>query len=298
MPWVVASLVSALVLGCYELFTKHAVRENAVLPVLFFSNVVGATVWLVLLAAQTVQPGALPAGLLVDSLTLLQHGQLALKSAIVAASWVCTYFAVKHLPISLASPIRATSPLWTLFGGLLLLGERPTWLEMLGVATTLASFVGLSFVGRSEGVHFHRNKWVGWLVLGTLLGTISALYDKFLLGRAGFRAPTVQCWFAIYLAVLFLPFAIGWKLRWWQRHEFHWRWSIPLLALALLVADYIYFTALRDPDAMISLVASLRRGSTLVAFAGGLLFFGEHYTHRKLLAVFGVLAGIVLTVLG
>jgi drug/metabolite transporter (DMT)-like permease len=108
----------------------------------------------------------------------------------------------------------------------------------------------------------------------------------------------VQCWFAVYLAVLFLPFAVGWKLRWWPRHEFHWRWSIPLLAGALLVADYIYFSALRDPDAMISVVASLRRGSTLVAFAGGLWFFREHYSHRKLVAVFGVLAGIVLTVLG
>ncbi len=298
MPWIAASLLSALFLGCYELFTKHAVRENAVLPVLFLSNVCGASLWLVLLAVQTWQPGALPAGLTVDSLTLLQHAQLALKSAVVAASWVCTYFAVKHLPISIASPIRATSPLWTLCGGLLLLAERPTWLEMLGVATTLASFVGLSLVGRSEGIHFHRNKWVGWLVGGTLLGTVSALYDKFLLGRLGFRVPTVQCWFAIYLAVLFLPFAVGWKLRWWPRHEFHWRWSIPLLALALLVADYVYFSALRDPDAMISVVASLRRGSTLVAFAGGLWFFRERYTHRKLVAVFGVLAGIVLTVLG
>ncbi|HET7535993.1 MAG TPA: DMT family transporter [Candidatus Didemnitutus sp.] len=298
MPWIAASLLSALFLGCYELFTKHAVRANAVLPVLFLSNVCGAGIWLALLAMHAASPSLLPAGLTVDPLTPLQHAQLALKSAIVASSWICTYFAVKHLPISIASPIRATSPLWTLFGGLLLLAERPTWLEVLGVATTLASFVGLSVVGRSEGIHFHRDKWVGWLICGTLLGTVSALYDRFLLGRAGFRAPTVQCWFAIYLAVFFLPFAIGWKLRWWARNEFHWRWSIPLLAVSLLIADYIYFSALRDPDAMISVVSSLRRGSTLVAFAGGLWFFGEHYTHRKLLAVFGVLAGIVLTVLG
>ena len=35
MHWIVASLVSAFFLGCYDLFTKHAVRDNAVLPVLF-----------------------------------------------------------------------------------------------------------------------------------------------------------------------------------------------------------------------------------------------------------------------
>ena len=87
--------------------------------------------------------------------------------------------------------------------------------------------------------------------------------------------PTVQAWFSVYLVVLFTPFAIGWKRRWWSRNEFHWRWSIPFIAFSLLVADYIYFSALRDPASLVSVVMSLRRGSTLVGFAGGLLLFGE-----------------------
>jgi drug/metabolite transporter (DMT)-like permease len=298
MHWIVASLVSALFLGVYELCTKHAVRDNAVVPVLFFSTLSGATVWLVLLVGQTIQPGTLPTSLVVDPLTLVQHLQLVLKSAIVAASWVFTYFALKHLPLSLGSPIRATSPLWTLFGAILILGERPTWLETVGVLTTLASFVGLSFVGRLEGVHFHRNKWVWFLVAGTLLGAVSSLYDKYLLGRAHFSVPTVQAWFSVYLLVLFTPFAIGWKRRWWPRKVFHWRWSIPFIAFSLLVADYIYFSALRDPTSLVSIVMSLRRGSTLVGFAGGLLLFGEKNGWQKLPAVIGILVGIILTVMG
>jgi bacterial/archaeal transporter family protein len=99
-------------------------------------------------------------------------------------------------------------------------------------------------------------------------------------------------------AGVFLPFAIGWKQRWWPRKEFQWRWSIPLIALSLLVSDYIYFGALRDPHLLVSVVMSLRRGSTLVGFAGGLLFFGEQNGLRKLPAVIGILVGIALTVLG
>ena len=298
MHWIVASLVSALFLGVYELCTKHAVRDNAVVPVLFFSTLSGAVVWLVLLIGQAVHPGTLPASLVVDPLTLVQHLQLVLKSAIVAASWVFTYFALKHLPLSLGSPIRATSPLWTLLGAILILGERPTSLETVGVLTTLASFVGLSVAGRLEGVHFHRNKWVWFLVAGTLLGAVGSLYDKYLLGRAHFSVPTVQAWFSVYLVVLFAPFAIGWKRRWWSRNEFHWRWSIPFIAFTLLVADYIYFSALRDPHSLVSVVMSLRRGSTLVAFAGGLLLFGEKNGWQKFPAVVGILVGIILTVLG
>jgi drug/metabolite transporter (DMT)-like permease len=296
--WIAASLVSALFLGVYELCTKHAVRDNAVVPVLFFSTLTGAAVWVGLLMVQLLHPGTLPATLVTDPLTLTQHLQLVLKSVIVATSWVFTYFALKHLPLSLGSPIRATSPLWTLFGAILILGERPTWLETVGVLTTLASFMGLSVAGSREGVHFHRNKWVGFLIVGTLLGAVSSLYDKYLLGRMHFSVPTVQAWFSVYLVVLFTPFAIGWKRRWWSRHEFHWRWSIPFIAFMLLAADYIYFSALRDPASLVAVVMSLRRGSTLVGFAGGLLLFGEKNGMQKLPAIIGILAGIVLTILG
>lgn len=298
MHWVVASLVAAFFLGLYELCTKHAVNRNAVLPVLFFANVVSAGLWTTLLLLQHLRPQLLPPLFIVAPLNWTQHAQIALKSFIVACSWVATYFAVKHLPVSISSPIRATAPVWTLVGALLVLGERPTRLELVGVAITIGAFVGLSFAGQREGIAFHRNKWVGWSVLGMLLGAVSTLYDKHLLGNQGFDAATVQAWFSIYLAGLFLPLALGWKLRLWTRHEFHWRWSIVLLTLALLVSDFLYFNALRDPDALVSLVASLRRGNTIVAFIGGILLFGEPYDRKKVLAVAGVVAGIVITLLG
>jgi bacterial/archaeal transporter family protein len=297
MNWIAATLASALFLGCYDLCTKHAVHENAVLPVLFLANVCSAAIWLSLLALQRMAPTLLPAVFAVPQLTPFQHAQLALKSVIVAASWLCTYFAVKHLPVSIASPVRATGPLWTLVGALAILAERPTLLQLAGIVTTLASFVLLSAAGRSEGIHFHRDKWVWWLVAGTILGAVSGLYDKYLLGRRGFAPSTVQAWFAIYLALLFLPAAAGWKFRWWTRNEFHWRWSIPFLSITLLTADFLYFGALRNPTALIALVASLRRGSTLVGFAGGLLFFGERSNLPKWLAVLGIVGGIILTII-
>ena len=298
MNWIVASLLSALFLGAYQLCTKHAVRDNAVVPVLFLSTLAGAMVWVVLLLAQAAHPGLVPRALVAEPLTLEQHLQIVLKSGIVAASWIFTYFAFKHLPLSLGSPIRATSPLWTLFGAVLILGERPTLLQTIGILTTLGSFLGLSWVGAREGVHFHKNQWVGFLLAGTVLGAASSLYDRYLLGRRHFTVPMVQAWFSLYLVLFFLPFAIGWSLRWWPRNEFQWRWSIPLIALFLLTADYIYFSALTRPEALVSIVMSLRRGSTLVGFLGGLLWFKEKQGLRKLPAVIGILAGMTLAVIG
>jgi drug/metabolite transporter (DMT)-like permease len=298
MHWIPATLLSALFLGVYELCTKHAVQDNAVVPVLFFSTMTGAAVWLALMLLHALHPRALPASLVTSPLTVTQHLQMILKSGIVAASWMFTYFGLKHLPLSFGSPIRATAPLWTLIGAVLVLGERPSALETTGILITLASFVWLSLAGAREGIHFHRNKWVTCLVIGTLLGAISSLYDKYLLGRAGYSAQTVQAWFLIYLMLFFLPLAVGWKRRWWERNRFQWRWSIPCIALSLLVADYLYFSALRHPDALVSIVMCLRRGSALVGFTGGLLLFGERHGLRKLPAVIGILFGISLAIVG
>jgi drug/metabolite transporter (DMT)-like permease len=298
MPWIAASLLSAFFLGWYEISTKRAVNDNAVLPVLFLANLCSAAIWLALMSAADAAPGTWIARFHVPPLNLVQHAQLLLKSTIVAASWTCSYFALKHLPVTLASPIRATGPVWTLFGALIVLAERPTLLESLGVVITLGSFFGLSAAGAKEGIHFSRNRWIWLLIGGTLLNAVSGLYDKFLLGRQGFAAGTVQAWFSIYLTLLFLPLALGWKLRWWPRHEFHWRWSILGMSVMLLLADYVYFSALRDPAALVALVSSLRRGSTLVAFAGGVWLLREPNWRQKLPAVIGVLVGIVLTVLG
>jgi transporter family protein len=298
MSWIVASLVSAFFLGLYDLSKKHALRDNAVLPVLFLSTLCGAAVWLVLLLVGLAAPGAVPAAFVPEALTPAQHGLVFLKSMIVALSWAFTYFGIKHLPLSLAAPIRATGPLWTLGGALLVLGERPTWLENTGILLTLASFYGLSVVGRGEGVHFHRNKWVGCMIAGTLCGAVSGLYDKYLLGTVGLSAAAVQAWFTLYLPVVLLPLFVGWWRRWWPRNVFHWRWSIPFIALTLLVADFVYFDALRNPEALISVVSSLRRGSTLVAFAGSIWLFREARGGTKLPAVLGIVLGIVLTILG
>ena len=298
MTWILASLIAAFFLGLYELCNKHAVGGNAVFPVIFLGTLCSATVWATLFVVDAVRPGLLTSALTVDPLTWRQHGQILVKSVIVAISWVFTYFAVKHLPVSIAGPVRSTGPLWTFTGALVFFAERPTLSQTLGVVVTLLAFWALSLAGRAEGIRFHRDKWIGFLALGTLLGSVSGLYDKHLMGTLQFRASTVQAWFQFYLVLLFLPLVIGWKRRWWVRGEFHWRWSIPFIGLTLLVSDYLYFWALRDPEALVSVVTAIRRTSVLVGFAGGLLWLGERNGWKKLPAVLGLLAGVALIVLG
>lgn len=295
MSWVLLSIASALLLGFYDLAKKHALKENAVLPVLFFGILTSGIVWLPFVVWSGLSPESYPSEqFLVDPLGAKAHCLLFLKSALVASSWIFGYFALKHLPLSIASPIRATSPLWTILLAVFLMGEQPSAWQWLGIAIVLAAFYAFSFVGKLEGIHFHRDKWVGYMIAATLIGACSAIYDKFLLQNVALGPATVQAWFSVYLVVVMLPFYLLWLKGAWPRGVFHWRWSIPLIGLLLLAADFLYFTAVSQEDALISVISPIRRAAVVVAFAGGILLHKEQNFRPKAICIAVLLLGILL----
>lgn len=297
MSWFLCTLLSALFLGLYDIAKKMAVKDNAVRPVLFYSVLTGAIIWLPLLVASHFK--WLPEEmrwLQVDATTGRDHVLLAIKSAIVGASWGFAYVALKHLPITIASTIRATSPLWTILIATLVLDERPSWLQWSGVVLILSSFYAFSLVGKREGIHFRRNKWVACMMAATILAACSALYDKYLLQRMNYSPATVQAWFSVYLVLVTLPFYANWvrTQRKSSTDRFQWRRVIPWIGILLLITDYLYFTALEQPDAMISLVSPLRRTSVLVTFLYGIRMLKEKSFKPKAACLLGMLAGVFL----
>jgi drug/metabolite transporter (DMT)-like permease len=295
MSWVLLSLCSALCLGLYDLAKKHAVKDNAVLPVLFFGVVTSALIWAPFVIWSHLSPETYPSPtFLVDAIKPAEHLLLLAKSALVGASWIFGYFAVKHLPLSIAGPIRATSPIWTILLAVLLMSERPDRWQWIGILVVLAAFYAFSFVGKLEGIRFHKDKWVGYMMAATLIGACSALYDKYLLQYAGLRPATVQAWFSIYLVVVLFPFYFLWIKGAWPRGRFQWRWTIPCIGIALLVADFVYFTAITQEGALISVISPIRRAAVVVSFIGGIAIYREKNFKPKAACILVLLAGIVL----
>ncbi|MEY3175079.1 MAG: hypothetical protein RLZZ436_2993 [Planctomycetota bacterium] len=294
MHWITISLLSAGFLGLYEIAKKESLRGNAVPPVLFCNVLTQAAVWLPLLLLSRTHPTALPELLRVEPLDWIAHGRLAAKSLLAGSSWICASFALKHLPISIAAPIRATSPLVTVLFAVLVMAERPSPVQWIGVAIVLTAFYAFSLAGRKEGIIFHRDRWIALMILATILGAASALYDKYLLNSCGYRSAEVQAWFSIYLVPVMLPIIGHWLLRGRSNAPFEWRWSIPMIALLLLVSDFLYFSANEQPDALISVISPLRRTSVIIAFLAGIRLYGEKNWRIKACCLAGLLAGVVV----
>ncbi|MGJ8724059.1 MAG: EamA family transporter [Roseibacillus sp.] len=294
MSWLLLTVFSSALLGLYDFLKKIAVRDNAVFPVLFGGICAGGLVWLPFILWSILAPESLPHNSLnVTGISATEHGLLLIKSIIVVASWIFGYLGLKELPLSIATPIRATSPIWTITFALLIFSESPSPRQWLGVAIILAAFFLFSFAGRKEGIHFHRSRAVYLIIAATLLGASSSLFDKYLLQTVQLNATEVQAWFSLYSVLAMLP-AFCWWLRRADRNHFEFRWSIPAIGVTLLAADWLYFTAIIDPDALISIIAPVRRAATVVSFTLGILILKEPFRPSKGFAVLGILIGVFL----
>ena len=302
--WLILAFLSAALLGCYDSFKKKALQENAVIPVLFLNTLFSSLIFLpfiVISSTSNILDGTI---FHVASGGWEEHRYIILKSFIVLSSWLFGYFGMKHLPLTIVGPINATRPVMVLIGALMVFGERLNLYQWIGVVLAIISFNMLSRSGKKEGIDFKHDKWVFFVVMSAILGAVSGLYDKYLMasssdGGVGVDRMMVQSWYNLYQCALMGLMLV---LLWWPtRHRntpFNWKWSIIFISLFLSAADFVYFYSLSLQGAMISIVSMIRRGSVVVSFLFGAMFFREKNLKSKILDLFIVLLGMVFLYMG
>lgn len=296
--WLLLAFCSAALLGFYDVFKKKSLAGNAVLPVLGLNTLFSSLIFLPFILISHFRPEWLQQTIFfVPDAGWKVHRYILLKSVIVLSSWTFGYFGMKHLPLTIVGPINATRPVMTLVGALLIFGERLNLYQWIGVLLAIVSFFLLSRSGKKEGIDFQHNRWIWFIVLAALLGAVSGLYDKYLMGR--FDNMVVQAWYNVYQ--LFLMGGVLMFL-WWPKRKtttpFHWDWCIILISVFLSAADFVYFYALSLDGSMISIVSMVRRSSVLVSFLFGAMIFREKNLTSKAIDLVLVLLGMIFLYIG
>ena len=322
--WTILAFISALCLGFYDVSKKIALRDNKVIDVLTISVVFSSLILSIPLILSRLCPEMMQTThFYVPRLDLTAHLYTILKSAIVLSSWIFGYISLKHLPISVVSPMQATRPMWTLIGALLIFGERLNTYQWIGVLLAIGTVFIFSFKGKSQISNIKSqisNKYYVALALAIFIGSCSGLYDKYLMRRYDHNA--VQVYYTFYQAVMML---IVWTIdRYAERvkkqscHKGaenkdknastdsiksllltpYSLLPIILISIFLVISDNVYMLALRDPDSMIAVVSTIRRGGAVIGFAYGLIFLREPEPWRKILCMLGILSGLICLALG
>ncbi len=294
--WMYLGLLAALFLGLHNLCKKHAVRGNEVFPVLLSTVSSGFLVLAMFYIFTIFFPDyARTYGYTFQEISWQTHGFIFIKSAIMASSWILAYQALKHLPITIVTPIRSAGPFFTFIGAIIIYKENPNMYQWVGFFAIIFSVILYSRIGKKEGIHFKRNKWIFAIIGATFLGASSGLYDKFLIQNLYLNPQTLQFWFCLYtMLILLVIVTITWLPYPEKRQAFTFRWSIVAVGVLLQLADYFYFKALQDPHALIMLLSAIKRSQILIAVVIGGLVFKEKNKRKKLVPLVGIMVGVFL----
>ena len=295
--WLQLAFLSAALLGLYDVAKKKAVRDNSVSQVLLLNTLFSTLFFLPAIISGSMSLGWFEGTLFdIAPMGAHQHLLVMVKAAITLSSWLFGYVGIKHLPITIVGPINATRPVIVLLGAFLIFGERLNLMQWIGVLLALLSLFLLSRAGKKEGIDFVRDRWILCVAAAALLGAVSGLYDRHILGQI--EPLAVQSWFCVYQVVMMGVIVAVLSLTNRLATPFRWSWAIPMISIFLTAADMAYFVALSQPEAMVSVVSMVRRSSVVVSFACGALLFGERNLRSKAIDLAFILVGMIFLWLG
>lgn len=296
--WVGVAFLSALMLGLYDVAKKRSLSGNAVVAVLWFNTLISTIIFLPVVLDSEFSFGLLSSTpLSYEPATLFSHCLVAVKAVITLSSWICGYYAMKHLPLSIVGPVNATRPVVVLVGAVLLFGERLNVWQWSGVLLTIASLYLLSLSSKKENVSFSSRHAVA-MFMAMLLGAVSGLFDKYIISEHSLDPMFVQSWFSIYqLAIMSVLLLVIWYPR-RANDKFHWTWAIPLISIFVSLADFCYYHAIDMDGSMIAVISMIRRFSVVVSFLCAALIFGEKNLKSKAIDMALILIGMILLAIG
>ncbi len=281
------ALLSAFMLGIYEVCKKKALVNNSVVVVLLLNTLFSTLIFMPFFFLSS-------AGIIDEYSTLYVPWQgfeeqkfIFIKSFLVLLSWGFAYIGLKHLPLTIVGPINATRPVLVLLGAIIVFGEKLSLMQWIGVVLAIISFYLLSLSGKKEGINFSKNKWIFFTVAASVVGAVCGLYDKYLLaspidGGQEIKPISLLVWYNFYqLLLMSLIFTVLWISHSKELKNFVWRKEILLISVFISAAEVFYFSSFTYEGVLVSIVSLVRRSSVVVSFIAGAILFKEKNIRSK-----------------
>ena len=281
--WLWLALLSAFLLGFYDIAKKKALSKNGPLEIL--------------LSVTAISTLLLSPCFFLYSGPWEHHLMLMGKAVLVSASWVSGMIALDLLPITTVSTLKASRPFIVLLLSILIYRERLSPLQYLGVVLALVAVILITRAGKSGNRAADRRGYIA-IAISILSGVTSALYDKHIM--ASMEPLFVQSRTNLYITLLLAIWVLVKRVR--ESPDsvrgFRWDWWLPVTALLITGADMAYFFALGQEGSLLSVISIMRRASVIVTFVFGVIIFKEKKLGGKFAALGFLVAALVCLMLG
>lgn len=277
--WIFLVLVYGLLKGTREIVKKKSLQKSTVIEVLFFYT---------LFAFLLLIPDAGNAmGVDVSKLPLI-----ALKSFLIFVAWICSFKAIKTMPISLYGILDLSRVLFATLLGIFVMKESTSLPQLTGL---LFVTVGLFMLKRKKGEPEKVERRIVFLaLLSCLLNAFSGLLDKIL--TKSVTSSQLQFWYMLFLVLMYFIYMIVSKTKVDIVCSLKNPW-IWLLAILFVIADRALFLANEMPESKITIMTLIKQSGCLVTILAGKFIYKEKNIRHKLICAMVIVTGIVVAVL-
>lgn len=294
--WMLLVLLYGILKGVREIIKKKALTKNTVMEVLFFYTLFG----FLLVAPDAKNAMGLP---------VKYYFFIAIKSFVIFLAWICSFKAIKKMPISIYGILDLSRVLFATFLGVVVLGEVMGVFQVIGLLLVSGGllllkykppFLSKLFKGTSDKVNGREAqkeeipvRYVIFAFASCMLNAVSGFLDKVLMKDV--NSSQLQFWYMLFLVSFYgLYILISKTPIKWQACKNGWIW---LLSILFIIADRALFVANADAASKITVMTLIKQSGCIVTILAGKYIFKEKNIAYKLLCAGVIIAGIVIAVL-
>lgn len=278
--WIALVALYGILKGIRDLIKKKAMERNSAMEVLFFYT---------FLSFLFVTP-SIKNALAVD---MRYIGYIVIKSAIIFIAWICSFKAIKKLPVSFFGIMDMSRVIFASLLGIFILGEFFTKNKAFGMALVLAGLLLVNVQKNGGSEDKIQIKFLFLTLISCFLNAVSETLDKFLMQYIS--SSQLQFWYMFFLVLLYLGYMIITKTKIDPRIIKNNYW-ILILSILFVIGDKALFIACRQNDSTVIAMTLIKQCSVLVTILGGRLMFKEKHTLYRTVCALVIISGIITAV--
>lgn len=282
MVYVFVVIISALFLGAYEVLKKVSLKQSRVEEVLFFYCLSGFLISLFFINDAV-------------NVDLINIIFILLKSGIIVVNWLLVAKCMAKLDVGIVVTFSLLNTILVVFASNIFFKEVITWVHLLSL---FFISLGIYLVTKLENKEKEKKieyKYIVYLILASVLGTCSALLDKYLLNIKEIKYSSILVWFMLFNTIIYgcIYFVKNKKIEIKKLKTNYW---MILTGVFIVLADVSYYYSIAMDGAQLSIISILRKFSVIVATILSSIFLKEKKLLQKLMILLIMLLGVALPI--
>ena len=288
MLWIFLVLLYGILKGAREVLKKKALEKNSTIEVLFMYT---------LLSFLIVLPDAGNAA----GMELRFYFYIAAKSFVIFLAWMCSFKAIRKMPISLYGVLDLSRVMFATLLGVIVLHEVLSGYQVVGLVFVSAGLLLLKYRPRrgqrAESEQTSQGVGLVYVVMAfasCMLNALSGLLDKILM--RDISSAQLQFWYMLFLVLFYLLYILLTRTPVDLKSAVRNRW-VWMLSILFVIADRALFIANGMPGSRITVMTLLKQAGCVVTILAGKYLFREKDTTHKMVCAMIIIAGIVIGVM-